>query len=211
MARGLVEEMRAAGAQGMILWNVEGNGGPGMQYVGDPEMVEFICPEMDAVADAYFAIIRDAGFRTGICLRPSTLTIGRSKEGVYKYWHNLPRERDVVDALDDKIRYAKRRWGCTIFYIDTQQRHPLGGDGRGEGRLAAVPGQTAPLPRADERRAVGGPAAAAPGRAARARAHLRALLHGQRALRPDGHGLGRGLRARPRRSSASRGRRPSSA
>jgi hypothetical protein len=57
----------------MIIWNVEGSTDFSIKYVGDPRMVEYMSPEMDKVADEYFKRILDAGFRTGVCLRPTTI------------------------------------------------------------------------------------------------------------------------------------------
>jgi hypothetical protein len=118
-ARQLLADMQAVDAQGMIIWNVDGGKTPRIKYVGDPRMVEFMSPEMDALADAYFATFSKAGFRTGLCLRPSTMVIGTAADGSFFYRHSYPRDRDVVDVLDEKVRYAKRRWGCTLYYVDT--------------------------------------------------------------------------------------------
>lgn len=124
-------------AQGGIVWDIEGSENPHpVTYIGDPRLVEKLAPEMDAVADAFFKKFRDAGLRTGICIRPSRVYFDEAKR---KWTHNVgnawpkPTEYDelkpgalprhlfypIARRLSDKIAYAKQRWGCTIFYIDT--------------------------------------------------------------------------------------------
>jgi len=115
----LIENMKLADAQGMVIWNVEGSTVPRIKYVGDPQSVETMCPEMDAIADEYFGRIRKAGFRTGLCIRPTTLVAFKGKDGKLHWRHSYPPDDNPVDALTRKIKYAKGRWGCTLFYIDT--------------------------------------------------------------------------------------------
>ncbi len=115
----LIENLKLADAQGMVIWNVEGSMVPSIKYVGDPQSIETMCPEMDALADEYFARIRAAGFHTGICIRPTTLIPAQRPDGSLFWRHSYPRDDNPVDALSRKIQYAKDRWGCTLFYIDT--------------------------------------------------------------------------------------------
>ncbi len=118
VADGLIATMKAADAQGMIVWNIEG--GPGsIKYVGDPHMVEILCPEMNAVADDYFKKFLDAGLRTGLCLRPSHIDVHKTPEGKPFFTHTHDANENPVEVISGKIAYAKKRWGCTIFYIDT--------------------------------------------------------------------------------------------
>ncbi|HUU58811.1 MAG TPA: hypothetical protein VMZ50_04660, partial [Phycisphaerae bacterium] len=98
-ADSLIENMKLAGAQGMVIWNVEGSTVPGIKYVGDPKSVETMCPEMDAIADEYFGRIRKAGFRTGLCIRPTTLVAFEGKDGKLRWRHSYPPEDNPVDAL----------------------------------------------------------------------------------------------------------------
>jgi len=115
----LLADLKHVDAQGMILWNVEGGNDPHIKYVGDPQMVEFMCPEMDAIADEYFRKLREGGCRPGLCLRPSTIAVQRQEDGSYAYRHTYPPDRSAVDVLSQKAAYAKKRWGCTLFYVDT--------------------------------------------------------------------------------------------
>jgi hypothetical protein len=101
-------------AQGMILWDVEGEEfRHAITYVGDPRMLPSLAPEMDKFADEFFAKFRDAGFRVGICVRPQLFTRNRGQE---------PRQGESADpakVLIDKIAYARKRWDATLFYIDS--------------------------------------------------------------------------------------------
>jgi hypothetical protein len=135
-ADAIIKDAESVDAQGVIVWNVEGPNHRWLGYLGDPRMVEYTCPEMDAVADEFFAKIRDAGLRTGVCLRPNEFFV-RELPAEWKgfkekhntdtdwiYGHRCPREPGaVVDNLSAKVQYARQRWGCTIFYIDTNLVH----------------------------------------------------------------------------------------
>ena len=72
-----------------------------------------MAPEMDAIANAYFKKFRDSGLRTGVCIRPQQISHTAAKT----------EQRDVTGAdkivalLYDKIAYANKRWGCTLFYV----------------------------------------------------------------------------------------------
>ncbi len=132
-----VEALKAVGAQGGIVWNLEGEENPHpITYIGDPRMLKTLAPEMDAVADEMFQRFLDAGLRTGLCIRPTqiyrkddTWSHGTGShspdrnplneeyerpEGI-DWWQHYP----VVERMSRKISYAQERWGCTIFYVDT--------------------------------------------------------------------------------------------
>lgn len=147
-----------AGAQGVIVWDVEGGQYPGNKYYGDPRIMQYTAPEMEEHADAYFKKLRDAGLRVGVCLRPHwNLPIDVPSDQVMKYQHpnnfqDMPFrmtwdrfnieswglefigydeiahdsktpltdvKRSPVQRLDDMITYSKKRWGATLFYVDT--------------------------------------------------------------------------------------------
>lgn len=142
-----IGSLRKVNAQGAIMWHIEGeeNKHP-ITYIGDPRLTEKLAPEMDAIADRFFSKMKEAGLRTGICIRPSQVYYNEEKKawahspgndnpgqagGVYSAlnteglasWQFFP----VAERLGDKIEYAKKRWGCTIFYIDTNGVfHPFG-------------------------------------------------------------------------------------
>jgi len=117
-----IGEMKKTGAQGMIFWDVEGGEMPhAITYLGDPRVLPQAAPEMDACADAFFQRFLDAGLKTGICIRPSRVIPG--PEGGWKH----RQVEDPVSEMADKIAYAKQRWKCTIFYMDTNVTWPLRG------------------------------------------------------------------------------------
>lgn len=62
-----------AGSQGVIVWDLEGKQYIGMVYYGDPRIMRHTAPEMEAMADAFFKKLTDAGLRVGVCLRPTQI------------------------------------------------------------------------------------------------------------------------------------------
>jgi hypothetical protein len=62
-----------AGSQGVIVWDLEGKQYPGCVYYGDPRIMKHTAPEMEAMADAFFKKLRDAGLRVGMCIRPTQI------------------------------------------------------------------------------------------------------------------------------------------
>lgn len=106
--------LRNMNAQGMIVWDIEGEEFKHpITLVGDPRPLPSIAPEMNRVADEFFAKFRDAGFRVGICIRPHVFTRSAGQE---------PQQQESADparVLIDKIAYAAKRWGATLFYIDS--------------------------------------------------------------------------------------------
>ena len=108
-----IEILKRTGAQGVIVWDLEGEQYPHKTtFIGSPREFKRLAPEMDAVADEFFARLRDAGFKVGITIRPQEL--------VFEY--GTPQQKQVVNTervLREKIDYAKRQWGATLFYIDS--------------------------------------------------------------------------------------------
>ncbi len=146
-----IKTLKRMDAQGMIAWNIEGGENPHpITYIGDPRMLPIMAPEMDEIADEFFEKFRDAGLRTGVCIRPTQ--VFQSDNGTWSHgtgshspnrnplnesydelWpEGLPwwRFYPVAERMIRKIEYAKKRWGCTIFYVDTNGIRPpvVGGD-----------------------------------------------------------------------------------
>jgi len=133
-----VKVLKGMDAQGMILWDVEGDQNPHpITYIGDPRMIPKLDPEIDGFIDEYFQKFRDAGLKTGVCIRPTQVYYNQEKKawahgtgsdmpGRNEQFQDL-RPKDlpayqffpIVERMSDKIAYAQKRWGCTIFYIDT--------------------------------------------------------------------------------------------
>jgi hypothetical protein len=114
-----IKVLKEIGAQGMITWDPEGEEFPSAAYYGDPRLAPKMAPETDftdggsvGALDEYFAKFREAGLRTGITIRPQTIE--------FKYGRHLQVfVADPAEELSSKIEYAKKRWGCTLFYIDS--------------------------------------------------------------------------------------------
>ena len=111
-----VRNLKNVGAQGMIFWDVEGEEMPhAITYLGDPRVLPAAAPEMDEIADQFFAKFREAGLKTGVTLRPSRVVIDPKTNK----WRHNHMNFDVVNELSEKIDYAQKRWGSTIFYVDS--------------------------------------------------------------------------------------------
>ena len=107
--------MKDMNAQGAITWDIEGQQfRHATTYIGDPRLVDTLAPEMSLVADQYFARFRNAGLRTGICIRPQQLDISADKKTAIQT--PVP---DPTDLLISKIAYAKKRWGVSLIYLDS--------------------------------------------------------------------------------------------
>jgi hypothetical protein len=110
-----VRILRDMNAQGVIAWDLEGEQYPHpVTYIGDPRLIGALAPEMEPLVDEFIGRFRAAGLRIGLALRPQLLHI--PSEG------GTPRQVDTenpAQVLIEKIDYAKRRWGATIFYIDS--------------------------------------------------------------------------------------------
>ncbi len=116
-----VATIKETGGQGMIFWSVEGEQMPhAITYLGDPRVLPQSAPEMDEIADEVFKKFADANLKTGVCIRPSRI-IADGKGG----WKHL-QVADHISEMADKIAYAKKRWGCTIFYMDTNVKWERG-------------------------------------------------------------------------------------
>jgi hypothetical protein len=99
-------------AQGMIVWDLEGEEYPhATTYIGDPRSLP---AEIEPLADAFFKRFTDAGLRVGLCIRPSYPV--RRLYGPDALQMQID---DPAYLLNEKIAYARKRWGCTIFYVDS--------------------------------------------------------------------------------------------
>jgi hypothetical protein len=130
-AQTVVADLKRMGAQGAITWDIEGEEYPqDTSYVCSPDQIAQLAPEMETVVsgnqkfagmkldDAYFKIIRDAGFRVGVCVRPQHFT--RNADSTARQ-QSLPDDQ-VAAELTRKMRFAHDRWGATIFYLDSTVR-----------------------------------------------------------------------------------------
>jgi hypothetical protein len=121
LADNAVQVLKDTGAQGMITWDPEGEEFLGACYYGDPRLVPTFAPEMEfknnggqSVIDEYFEKFREAGLKVGICIRPQDIAMIDGKPV-----HQAADDEHAVRILREKIAYAKQRWGCTLFYVDS--------------------------------------------------------------------------------------------
>jgi hypothetical protein len=106
--------LRETGSQGMIVWDLEGEEFPHkVTYIGDPRLATRLAPETANVVDEFFRRFRAAGLSVGVTIRPQQLTFNpNGKATQEQVW-------DYERLLIDKIDYARKRWGATLFYIDS--------------------------------------------------------------------------------------------
>jgi hypothetical protein len=120
---------------------------PSQQYLGDPRFLDpkgagltvrtssgpyvpptsklgrqGLEPAMNAIADRVFNAIRAARLVSGICLRAEKVSVnaagdlsGTAGDGELRY-DTTPNQ---LADLDAKLTYAHDRWGCRIFYVDS--------------------------------------------------------------------------------------------
>jgi hypothetical protein len=103
-------------SQGIIVWDIEGEAHGNVVYYGDPRQIGKLAPEMDAIADEFFKKFTAAGLKTGVCIRPQDLVnVGASNISQ----NELSGQDEIVKLLLSKVEYAYKRWGCTLFYVDS--------------------------------------------------------------------------------------------
>jgi hypothetical protein len=116
-----IKVLKDANAQGMITWDPEGEEYLDSCYYGDPRLTPVLAPEMEfkgdremAAIDEYFDKFRRAGLKVGVCLRSQQIIMidGKPVQGVAD-------DKHAAQVLKDKLAYAKKRWSCTLFYIDS--------------------------------------------------------------------------------------------
>jgi hypothetical protein len=137
VAHEALRRMKEMDAQGVITWDMEGAEFPDATYLGDPtklataDPAQSVAPEMAPIIDQYFKIYRDAGYRVGLTIRPQRVLLQRDASGrITNEWENNDNWYGKGDQPQDiqafwqrelemKIRFARQRWGATLFYIDS--------------------------------------------------------------------------------------------
>lgn len=111
-----LEILKEANAQGVIVWDLEGaEFYHPITYIAQPDKLALIAPEMERFADEFFKKFREVGLKTGITIRPTEVVPDPQRPGK---WTHIE-VKNPLQLMDDKITYAKKRWGCTIFYLDS--------------------------------------------------------------------------------------------
>jgi hypothetical protein len=116
-----IKALKEVNAQGMITWDPEGEEFIGACYYGDPRLVPSFAPEMEfksnggkSVIDEYFEKFRAAGLKVGVCIRPQQIAMIDGQPV-----HQAAEDEHAAQILRERIAYAKQRWGCTLFYVDS--------------------------------------------------------------------------------------------
>lgn len=108
-----ITNLQRLGAQGVIVWDVEGEQFPHkISFIGDPRLTARLAPEMAPVVGEFFKRFRDAGLKVGVTIRPQQIVFDSG----------LPRQTTALDikrVLLEKIDFARTNWGATMFYIDS--------------------------------------------------------------------------------------------
>jgi hypothetical protein len=121
LADNSIKVLKDTNAQGMITWDPEGQEFLESCYYGDPRLTPVLAPETEVkddrgmtAIDEYFDRFRRAGLKVGVCLRPQQITMANGKPV-----QGAANNQQAAEVLKDKLAYAKKRWGCTLFYIDS--------------------------------------------------------------------------------------------
>src|SRR6266700_1645656 len=116
-----IKLLRDSNAQGMITWDPEGQEFLESCYYGDPRLTPILAPETNfkvagerSAIDDYFEKFRAAGLKVGVCIRPQQISMIDGKPV-----QQAADDEHATQILKEKIAYAKRRWGCTLFYVDS--------------------------------------------------------------------------------------------
>jgi hypothetical protein len=116
-----IKVLKEANAQGMITWDPEGQEFVNCTYYGCPQLTPTLAPETEfsganglKAIDEYFARFRAAGLKVGVCIRPQEITMKNGKPQ-----QEAADDEHAAEVLKKKITYAKKRWGCTLFYVDS--------------------------------------------------------------------------------------------
>ena len=121
IAHSSIKVLKDAHAQGMITWDPEGEEFLEACYYGDPRLTPTFAPETEfkgngrtTSIDDYFGKFRAAGLKVGVCIRPQQITLVNGKP-----MQQAVDDEHAAQILKEKIAYAKQRWGCTLFYVDS--------------------------------------------------------------------------------------------
>ena len=91
--------------QGIVIWDLEGQEFyQYFTYVGHPDRLPQISPEMDAVADQLFAKFRNAGYLVGLTIRPNDFQAGSSLPTTCQSGTQVG-QRDVFVKVDAAFPY----------------------------------------------------------------------------------------------------------
>jgi hypothetical protein len=121
-ANGAIKLAQQNNAQGVILWDPEGNqsGGSGLNvftFVGDPRLLSQLNPTVNGTINQVASMVKAAGLRFGICIRAQHANITTRTNDSYSS------ETAKINDMIAKTQYAVTRWGATLFYVDSNDRN----------------------------------------------------------------------------------------
>lgn len=113
------EAMSELDAQGMILWDSEGAGQ--QQYLGSPDVARKLMIQRDSYdfLDEFFHNYRARGYKVGCCVRAIEYD---------ELTNTFTFASDPFETLLRKARYAVKRWGCRLFYVDSNYTRAINPD-----------------------------------------------------------------------------------
>ena len=143
----IIGQMHVKGLQGAIVWDLESATYETTHYFGAPRFLPVLAPLMNEHVDAFFEKLSAAGLRTGLTIRPllfwpvdedekrvaswdaekragvrhrNWLSFAETDHPQFERLGITPAEaQSPFLRLSRKIAYAKKRWGCSLFYVDT--------------------------------------------------------------------------------------------
>ncbi|BAU11418.1 hypothetical protein LEP3755_19120 [Leptolyngbya sp. NIES-3755] len=130
-----ITHLKQIDAQGVLVFDIEGGEAESGEYtwVGDPRLVGERAPEMEEIADEFFQTFKKAGFRVGVTIRaqfmfPYPTPLPRrwweKDKNLARYW-SYRTDEEAIEGISKKIAYARKRWGATLFYIDSNNEKAL--------------------------------------------------------------------------------------
>jgi hypothetical protein len=97
--------------QGILIWDLEGQEfSQPFSYIGSPDKLPLVAPEMDAVADQLMAKFTNAGYKVGLTVRPNHFMTGTTLPATCITSSNYSLQ-DKFIKLDDP--YPHRGYTCT--------------------------------------------------------------------------------------------------
>jgi Phosphoesterase family len=129
LANSCVQQLKKINAQGVVCWDPNGEEFGGLVYYGSPNAIPWMVPEFDQVSDQFWNVFKAAGLRIGVALRADIADF--HSDGTHSEDHYLTIGQAEAD-LDAKLSYAHDRWGCTLFYVDSNGGIEIGSNEPGQ-------------------------------------------------------------------------------
>jgi hypothetical protein len=135
LANSCVQQLQKIHAQGIVVWDSNGEQFAGFVYFGSPNAIPWMVPEFDQVSDQFWNVFKAAGLRIGVALRADIADF--HSDGTHSEDPYVSIGQAEAD-LDAKLSYAHDRWGCTLFYVDSNGGATIGGNEPGQAYPAQI-------------------------------------------------------------------------